>query len=142
VYTTLLFLHFVGLALGVGSGFASLTLSVTNKDLPPAERVAFFLKLRGLSQNGSYGLLLLLATGFGMMFVRGIRETFAWGGPAFHAKLTLVVVLIGVFGYQQVLMKRARDAGGGPLMATIPVVGRVLLALSLGIILTAVLAFH
>lgn len=140
--TTLLFLHFVGLALGVGSGFASLTLGITNKDLAPDERVKFFLRLRGLSQNGSYGLLLLLATGLGMMFSRGVRETFAWGGPAFHAKLTLVVVLMGLFGYQQVLMMRVREAGGGPLMARIPVVGRVLLAVSLSIVLTAVLAFH
>jgi len=142
MYTALLVLHFIGLALGVGTGFAQLTLGLATRDMAPPERAQFFLRAFALGKNGSYGLLLLLATGFGMMFVRGIRETFAWGGPAFHAKLTLVVVLIGVFGYQQVLMKRARDAGGGPLMATIPVVGRVLLALSLGIILTAVLAFH
>ena len=142
MYTTLLFLHFIGLALGVGSGLAAFTLGITNRELPPAERASFFLKLRGLSQNGSYGLLLLLATGTGMLFTRGIRETFVWGGPAFHAKLTLVLVFTGVFGYQQVLMKRAREAGGGPAMTQIPVVGRILLALSTAIVLTAVLAFH
>jgi alkylation response protein AidB-like acyl-CoA dehydrogenase len=53
----------------------------------------------------------------GMFFMRGPGAVMAAGGPAFHAKLTLVVILCGAVGYSQVLGKRAREAGGGPALA-------------------------
>jgi uncharacterized membrane protein len=65
----------------------------------------------------------------------------AWGGPALHVKLTLVVILIGFFGYLQVVMKKVRLAGGGPLMAKLPKLGAIMLGLSVAIVLSAVLAF-
>jgi uncharacterized membrane protein len=142
VYTSLLFLHFVGLALGVGSGFANLALGLATRDMDPAERGKFMGRASVLSKNGSIGLTLLVLTGLGMMAIRGFGETLAWGGGAFHAKLSLVVVFIGGFGYMQSLARKARQEGGGPAMARLPLVGRVLLLLGLAIIATAVLAFH
>lgn len=142
MYTALLFLHFVGLALGVGTGFAQMALGMASRDLPPAERTAFMLRSAAIGKNGSVGLTLLLLTGVGMMLVRGVSETFQWGGGAFHAKLGLVVILFGVFGAMQSMLKRARQQGGGPAMAKLPAIGRVMLLLSLLIVLAAVLAFH
>jgi uncharacterized membrane protein len=142
MYDVLLILHFIGLALGVGTGLANFTLGLATRDMEPAARTQFFLRAFALGKNGSYGLLLLLVTGIGMMVSRGVHATFALGGPAFHAKLTLVVVLLGLLGYSQVLMKRAKQAQGGPTMATIPKVGRVMLLTGIGIIVCAVLAFH
>jgi uncharacterized membrane protein len=141
VYSALLFLHFVGLALGVGAGFANLTLTVATRDLPPAERAAFMRRASVLTKNGSAGLGLLILTGVGMTLLRGIPATFALGGGAFHAKLALVVVFSGLFGYLQSLLKKARGPSGEAVLGRIPVVGRLALAVSLAIVATAVLAF-
>jgi hypothetical protein len=142
MYSALLFFHFIGLALGVGTGFATVVLGIATRDLSPAERAAFMLRAGAIGKNGSIGLLLLILTGIAMMVIRGVPETLAWGGGAFHAKLGLVAVFAGLFGYLQVLVARAKREGGGPVMARIPGVSRVLLALSLAIVACAVLAFH
>jgi uncharacterized membrane protein len=142
MYTFLLFVHFVGLALSVGTGFANFTLGLATKDLPPAERGQFFLRTSVLMRNGGVGLVLLIASGLGMMTIRGFGETLRWGGGAFHAKLTLVVLIVGAFGYLESRVARARREGGGPALAKVPLIGRVMLVLALGIVLCAVLAFH
>lgn len=141
LYLSLLFLHFIGLALGVGTSFAMLTLGAAAKDLPPEERTKFMLRASALRKNGSIGLGLLILTGLALFILRGPAAVMAWGGPAFHVKLTLVVILIGFFGYMQVVMKKVRLAGGGPLMAKLPKLGAIMLALSIAIVLSAVAAF-
>jgi uncharacterized membrane protein len=77
-----------------------------------------------------------------MMLVRGVPETLAWGGGAFHAKLTLVVLFSGLYGYLQSLIARAKKENGGPAMAKIPRLSPVLLITSLAIMACAVAAFH
>jgi uncharacterized membrane protein len=141
-YLVLLMLHFVGLALGVGASFALYTLRKAGAALEPAERTTFMLRALSVSKNGSYGLLLLLVTGLGMFFMRGPGAVMAAGGPAFHVKLTLVVILCGVVGYSQALGKRAREAGGGPALAKLPAVGSAILFLGLAIVIAAVIAFQ
>ena len=99
MYAILLILHFIGLSLGVGTSFAGLTLRLSMRDLPPAERAVVAGRFRALGKNGSIGLTLLILSGFGMWFSRGIKETMAWGGGAFHAKLLLVALLAGTFEF-------------------------------------------
>jgi len=142
IYHLLLMLHFLGLALGVGASFASFTLRRAGVALEPAERTKFILRTLSLSKNGSYGLSLLLVSGLGMFFMRGPGPMLAAGGPAFHAKLTLVVILCGVVGYSQVLGKQAREAAGGPALAKLPAVSSAILLLGVGIVIAAVIAFH
>lgn len=141
-YLVLLMIHFVGLALGVGASFAQLTLRKASAELEPAERVKFILRAQSLSKNGSVGLLLSLLTGLAMFFMRGPGAVMAAGGPAFHAKLTLVVILCGLFGYAQVLGKRAREAGGGPALRKLPTVSTAILLVGVAIVISAVLAFQ
>ena len=141
LYLSLLFLHFLGLALGVGTAFAMFTLGASVRDLPAEERAKFMLRAGALRKNGSAGLGLLLLTGLGMFFLRGPMNVLAWGGGAFHAKLTLVVILIGLFGYLQTLLKKVREAGGGPLMAKLPKLTLIMLALNVAIMICAVIAF-
>lgn len=142
MYTALLVLHFIGLALGVGTGFAQMALGIATRDMAPPERAQFMLRAFVLGKNGSIGLLLLLVSGLGMATLRGWRATMDWGGGAFHAKLALVVLLIGVFGYLQMLVRRARREGGGAAMGVLPRVGQVMLLLGIAIVITAVIAFH
>jgi uncharacterized membrane protein len=142
MYQTLLIVHFLGLALGVGTGFANLRLGLATKDMDPAERGKFFMTALALSKNGSLGLALLILSGLAMMFLRGTQATFTQGGGALHAKLTLVLVMCGLLGYMQVLVKRVREAQGGPNLAKLPQVGRMMLIVSVLTVISAVLAFH
>ena len=85
-----------------------------------------------------------IATGIGMLLDRGVSVMFQLGGGAFHTKLALVLVLSGCLGYSQVLRKRMREGGAaaGSAAATLPKLGMAMLVLGLGIIVSAVLAFH
>jgi uncharacterized membrane protein len=141
LYTWLKFFHFIGLALGVGTSFAMLTLGASTRELSPEERAKFMLRASALRKNGSIGLGLLILTGLAMFILRGPREMLAFGGGALHLKLTLVVILCGFFGYVQVLTKKIREAGGGPLMAKLPKLSMIMLLLSVAIVASAVAAF-
>lgn len=141
MYETLLILHFLGLALGLGTSFAMLTLGIAASKLSPEERGPFMLRASLLSKNGSIGLALLILSGLGMVFYRGVGNVMQWGGGAFHAKLALVLVLSGLVGYMQVLLKKAREGGGAPVMAKLPGVGRIALLTSVAIVILAVVAF-
>jgi len=138
----LLIIHFLGLALGVGTSFATLRLGLSTKDLPPAERAQVFKHVIGLGKNGSLGLGLLIASGLCMLFTRGVTTVFSSGGVAFHVKLTLVLVLAGLLGFSQVLVKRVREKQDARAMATLAKVGPVMLLTGVGIVVAAVLAFH
>lgn len=141
MYEVFLILHFLGLALGVGTSFAFLTLGISTKSMNPTERTDFMLKASVLSKNGSIGLALLIVSGIGFLVTRGVGEVMRWGGGAFHAKLLLVAILAGLVGYSQVLLKKARQAGGGPTMATVPKLGRIMLLVGVTIVVLAVIAF-
>jgi uncharacterized membrane protein len=136
-----LILHFLGVALGVGTGFAMLTLGLSTKDLPTAEQGAFMRRASVIGLNGSIGLSLLLISGVGLLLTRGVDVVMAWGGGMFHVKLTLVVVLIAVFGYMQVLIRKSRN-GDTAAAARLPIISKIMLLLGISIIVTAVLAFQ
>ena len=138
----LLMLHFIGLAMGVGGSLSLIALRKASHELAPTERVSFMLRALVVSKMGSLGFVLLLLTGLGMFFLEGPLNVLHSGGPAFHAKLTLVVIMTGVLGYSQVLAKRAREANGGPAMAKLPAIGNALAALGVCIIIAAVIAFQ
>src|SRR3954469_19679256 len=142
LYLALKMLHFIGLALGVGTGFAMLALGLHARTLPEEARHKLMLGAGGaVAKNGGIGLGLLILTGLSMFFMRGPASVMAAGGPAFHAKLTLVVILSGVLGYSQVLRKRAREVDARA-MATLPKLGAAMLLLGVGIVIAAVFAFQ
>ena len=140
-----LILHFLGVALGVGTGFAMMTLGIASKDMTPAERGAFMRRATLVSKNGSVGLLVLIVSGVAILLTRGADVVMAWGGRWFHIKLTLVVILIGFVGYMQVLLRQSRSnepavaAAAGRRMAAL---GPIMLLVGVSIIISAVLAFH
>jgi hypothetical protein len=140
MYDFLLILHFFGLALGVGAGLASFTLGLASKDLAPDERAKFLQRAAVLRKNGSYGLLLLIASGLGFIAERGFANLTFRGGGFFHAKLTLVVVMAGLLGYMQSQFKKAQ--GNPALMERLLLLSRIMLATGLIVIVLAVLAFH
>lgn len=139
--STLFFFHMVGLALGLGTSFAMMTLGMALKDADPEERGKFMMKALVLSKNGAIGLGLLLISGLAMLGMR-FELYFSAGGAAFVIKLVLVVVLIGLFGAMQMKIRQVRNEGPGSQMASIPKLGRLMLATTLLITAFAVAAFH
>jgi hypothetical protein len=138
MYDVLLIVHFFGLALGVGAGLAMFSLGLATKDLGPEERGKFMQRASILRKNGSYGLLLLIASGLGFVFERGFSTLTFRGGGFFHAKLTLVMA--GLLGYSQALFKKAQ--ANPALMGRLMLLSRLMLAAGLSVIVLAVLAFH
>jgi uncharacterized membrane protein len=134
--------HFLGLALGVGTSFAMMRLGVALKSATPEERGQVMKYAMSLSKNGSLGLTFLIVTGLCMLFTRGVTTVFASGGVVFHVKLTLVLILVGLFGYSQVMIKRIREKQDRAAMATMEKLGPAMLLTGLGIVVSAVLAFH
>jgi len=141
MYDFWLILHFLGLALAVGTGFSMMTLGMATADMAPPDRGAFMRRAFALSKNGSVGLLLLIVSGVGLILNRGVDVVMAWGGGFFHAKLTVIAILVGVFGYMQVQIRKAKSGDVAAMMRT-AIIGRIMLLLGITIVILAVLAFH
>jgi len=134
-----LFLHFVGLIMGMGAGFASLFLGVSNRKLPPEELPKFMMKLRALGYMGLTGLIVLILSG-------GALATPFWsiiGSMVyFQIKLSLVVVLLTLVILMDIRWRAAVKKGGGSDLMVIAKLGRIALPVGILILLFAVLQFH
>jgi uncharacterized membrane protein len=134
----MLIIHFIGIALGVGAGFASLFIGSANKNLSAQERPAFMLRLRSLGYMGLTGLILLIISG-------GYLATPYWialeSMPFFIAKLCLVVVLLTLAIIMDRHWRKAIKQGGGPNLAAIPKLGKLAFPIGILIIILAVLQF-
>ena len=135
----MLFIHFLGLIMGMGSGFASLFIGTANKNLSKEDRPKFMLRLRALGYMGLIGIVLLIISG-------GYLTTPYWSNitfmPLFIAKLSLVVVLLVIVLLMDRQWRKAIKNGGGPDLAVIPKLGRLALPVGILILLFAVLQFH
>lgn len=135
----MLFTHFLGLILGMGSGFASLFIGISNKNLTKEEAPKFMLRLRALGYMGLSGIILLIVSG-------GYLATPYWSNlksmPLFIAKLSLVVVLLFIGVTMDQYWRKAIKNGGGPDLMVIPKLGRLAFPVGILILLFAVLQFH
>jgi hypothetical protein len=135
----MLFIHFLGLILGMGSGFASLFIGAANKNLTAEERPRFMLRLRALGYMGLTGIILLIISG-------GYLATPYWANisemPFFIAKLCLVVVLLVLALLMDRQWRRAIKNGGGKDLVLIPKLGRLAFPVGILILLFAVLQFR
>ena|SRR5436190_19071857 len=139
----LLILHFIGLAMGLATGFANMVMMGLIGKAAPADKAVLGRFPPVMGRVGSTGLALLWITGLSMLFIK-------WGGfsgianmaaPwAFHLKLTLVIVLSGLIGFLQVLDRRVRRGDVGA-MKTMQMLAKVAFVLAISIIVCAVLAF-
>ena len=134
----LLILHFIGLALGFSA-------TVVNTVLPGVMAGAEAAEVRGLGRLrpvmasvGGAGLLVLWVTGLLLLSLK-------WGGFRampwqFHVKFTAVVGLTLGVGMAHALQARLRR-GDAAAASRLPVVGRLILVMSLTAVTFAVLTF-
>jgi hypothetical protein len=134
----LLFLHFVGLALGFSVSFGNMVMSGLVAKAAPAEKAVLGRFPPALSQLGRIGLVLLWVTGVILVYTR-------WSGFAtlpwqFDVKLAAVTLLTISTGYIHRLESRARK-GEASIVPRIEAGDKVATALALIAVIFAVLTF-
>jgi hypothetical protein len=98
-FDVLLALHFIGLMMGAGGGLGS-TIVMAQAGKMPAEDGRIVSRVGpAMARVSAIGLAIMLATGFGMMFVKyqgqfGAMPATFWWKMAFVATLTVAVGLI------------------------------------------------
>ena len=137
---TLLFLHLLGLVMGLGAGMANAVImgqagksdaatAKTLRTLPP-----IFARLSAI------GLALLLVTGPILIFTK--YSGHAPDPASFGIKMGLVLAVVAAFGWMQVMMAQLRRTGDPAIAGRMALVGPVLSLLTLATMLVAVFAFE
>mgnify|MGYP000392144044 CR=1 FL=1 len=139
VIKILLFLHFFGLVIGMGSGVAMSRMGPLAQNANDDQRSILFTAGKMLSQNGHIGLGLLWVTGLLMVWLKyGSVDGMS---VYFWIKMILVVILSASIGMASAAYKRVR---GGDLsaMPRVKMFGMINGLAGLGVILSAVFAFN
>jgi len=135
----MLIVHFIGLAMGLGTSLAHLFLGIASSKLSLDEALKFRLHSMALSKMGHIGLVLLILSG-------GYLMTPYWESlhlmPFMIAKLILVVVLTGMILYIGKVSRLARSGEAEKQFKKIEPVGKLTLLTTLAIVIFAVLTFH
>jgi uncharacterized membrane protein SirB2 len=135
----MLIVHFLGLAMGVGTSFALFFLGVASRKLDNEERQKFTLNSFSLSTLGHVGLTLLIFSGLYLMtpYWKTLAER-----PLLIAKLCMVLLLLVSVSLGSIYAKRARKGETEKNLKKIATFGRLSLLAGLIIITLAVLNFR
>ena len=136
---TMLILHLIGLAMGLGTSFAHAFLANTLSKLEPSEAAKFRNNSKGLSQMGTVGTVLLLVSGIYLLipFWPVITEL-----PLLILKLVLFIILVILIilinqgarnNYQNHDLKNLKR---------IELMGKFAMVLGVAIVVLAVNVFH
>ena len=134
----MLIVHFIGLAMGLGTSFANLFLGMASAKLPPEEAGKFRIYTMALTTMGHTGITLLIVSGFYLITPYwSVLEQM----PLLILKLLLVallVILIVVVTRITGRIKRG-DMSGAHM---VPTLGKIILTTAVTIVIVAVLVFH
>jgi uncharacterized membrane protein len=135
----MLVVHFIGLAMGVGTSFAFMFIGIAASKMPPEEGGKFQKNALTISTMGHIGLALLVISGLYL-----ITDFWAVLGenPILIAKLVLVIALGAVIGIVSSKAKKAIRENNDEKLKKIAPLGKIALLLALAIIILAVLQFH
>ena len=135
----MLMLHFIGLVMGLGTGFAHAFLGKTVSKMDANEAKRFRHQIKGLSHMGSIGTLLLLISGIYLIIpFWPVLTTF----PLLILKLVLfLILLILIVLMNQGAVKNLRNNTEDHLKR-IEIMGKLTLILGVVIVILAVNVFH
>jgi uncharacterized membrane protein len=135
----MLMVHFIGLAMGVGTGMANLFLGRAASKLEKKDAMKFILNTFVLGKMGMIGLTLLILSGGYLLtpYLPNLPNM-----PTLIAKLSLVILLIVLIGMVSINARKAQKSDPEKYMKRIRILGPIALLTSLLIILMAVLTFH
>jgi len=135
----MLMIHFIGLAMGVGTGLANMFLGMAASRMEKPEAQKFALKTLVLGKMGLIGIILLVISG-------GYLMTPFWkileNMPVLITKLALVLVLIIFLVIIKFNAGKAQKGDPEKYLKRLRALGMVTLFLGLAIIVLAVFSFH
>ena len=135
----MLILHFIGLAMGLGVSFTHAFLGPTLSKLNQLDAQKFRSQLKGLSQMGFIGTLLLLMSGIYLILPYWPAITFM---PMLIFKLIFfVVLLILIMLINWLSAKNLKNETPKNLKA-IELIGKLALLVGVGIVIIAVQVFE
>ena len=134
----MLILHFVGLAMGLGTSFAMMFLGIGASKMPPEEAGKFMINAGIVTKMGHIGLALLFISG-------GYLMTPYWGSlmemPTLLVKLVLFLVLGALVGIMSSALRKAKN-GQPEQMLKAKKLGPFALLTGIAIVVLAVITFH
>ena len=134
----LVVLHFLGLAMGLSTGFSNMVMAGLIARAAPAEQAVLGRFAPAMSRIGAVGLALLWITGIAIVQTR--YGTFSVLPRPFLVKLAAVVLLTIAVGYIHVLMPKAQK-GDAAAAARIQTIGKLTGPLAIIAIIFAVITF-
>ena len=136
--TAMLIIHFLGLAMGVGTSFGFLFLGIAGSKMEKEEGKKFTLNAFAMSTMGHIGLTMLIISGLYLI-------TPFWGAlgsmPLLVAKLALVLTLTFSVILASVYSNRAKKGDTGSNLKKVALLGRITLLSGIAIVVLAVLIF-
>lgn len=135
----MLIVHFLGLAMGIGTSFAFMFLGMASDKMEASEGQKFKLNSFALSKMGHIGLTMLILSGGALMtpYWRVLSST-----PLLIAKLVLVVVLAAMIGIISAHARKAKQGDSALHLKKIENLGKITLLIGLAIVILAVSIFH
>ena len=135
----MLFVHFIGLTMGVGTAFAHAFLGLVTSKMVAEESTKFRVHSLVLSRMGNTGLVLLIISGLYLItpFWKILPST-----PLLMLKLGLVSLLAVLIILINVLSGKAKKGDAEEQLKKIELLGKLTLPLSIIIVILAVSIFH
>lgn len=135
----MLIVHFIGLAMGIGTSIAFMFLGMASSKMEKEEAQKFNVNTFALSRMGHIGLTLLIISGGYLMTPHWINlET----TPLLIVKLVLVLVLAALVGIISSKAKKAKLGDTELYLNKIRPLGMLSLLIGLTIVILAVSVFH
>lgn len=137
---TMLILHFIGLAMGLGTAFAHAFLGSATSKMSNEEVIKFNLNTSALSRMGNIGMLLLIVSGIYLLIPYwNSLLTF----PFLILKLVLVIVLIVLIGMISIIGQKSFKSNQPEIQfKKMELLGKIALTVSITIVIIAVRVFH
>lgn len=134
-----LLVHFVGLIVGAGTGFAVFAISYLAPKFPVANRREVLIQLFPLRYISYIGLLLLIGSGIALSVQMG-GEVARQAGFIVKMGFVAVIAAASVFGIVQ--MRRARGSADNDAFKLLGYAGKASFASSMAVVICAVYTFH
>ena len=136
---TMLIMHFIGLAMGLGTGFGFIFLGIASSKMGKDEQLSFMLNTFALSRMGHIGLALLIISGVVL-----INPYWSALGtmPALAAKLILILILTVLIALMAVCERKAAQGDAETHIQKLRPLGTLSDLISLAIVILSVLVFH
>lgn len=136
---TMLIIHFLGLAMGLGTSFGFMFLGFASAKMEPAAAREFRMNTFALSRMGHLGLALLIISGLYLItpYWSVLGEM-----PLLIAKLVLVVLLGAVIGIVSSTARKLKAGDPGASPGKVEALGKVAMLTAVAIVVLAVLIFH